>query len=69
MKEKQFSKTEMARRMHTSRAAPDRLLDPSYEVVTLSTLHKAAIALGRDLRVELVLAGLRALASHPRQPS
>jgi antitoxin HicB len=28
MKEKQFSKSEMARRMHTSRAALDRLLDP-----------------------------------------
>ena len=40
MKEKQFSKAEMARRMHTSRAALDRLLDPEYDTVNLSTLRK-----------------------------
>lgn len=54
MKEKHFSKAEMARRMQTSRAALDRLLDPEYEAVTLSTLRKAAIAVGRELRLELV---------------
>jgi DNA-binding Xre family transcriptional regulator len=54
MKEKQFSKAEMARRMHTSRAALDRLLDPDYDAVTLNTLRKAAQALGRQLRLELV---------------
>src|SRR5271157_842280 len=54
MKEKQFSKAEMARRMHTSRAALDRLLDPEYDAVTLSTLRKAATAVGRELRLELV---------------
>jgi antitoxin HicB len=54
MKEKQFSKAEMARRMHTSRAALDRLLDPKYDAVTLNTLRKAAVAVGRELRVELV---------------
>jgi DNA-binding Xre family transcriptional regulator len=53
MQEKQFSKAEMARRMHTSRAALDRLLDPEYEAVTLSTLRKAALAVGRELRLEL----------------
>ena len=54
MKEKQFSKAEMARRMHTSRSALDRLLDPDSDAVTLSTLHKAAMAVGRQLRLELV---------------
>lgn len=54
MREKQFSKAEMARRMHTSRAALDRLLDPEYDAVTLSTLRKAAAAVGRELRLELV---------------
>ncbi len=34
MREKNFSKAEMARRMQTSRAALDRLLDPEYEAVT-----------------------------------
>ena len=53
MKEKNFSKAEMARRMHTSRAAMDRLLDPEYAAVTLSTLRKAATAVGRELRLEL----------------
>jgi len=54
MKEKQFTKAQMARRMHTSRAALDRLLDPDYDAVTLNTLRKAAAAVGRELRVELV---------------
>jgi DNA-binding Xre family transcriptional regulator len=54
MKEKQLSKAEMARRMRTSRAALDRLLDPEYDAVTLSTLRKAALALGRQVRLELV---------------
>jgi len=54
MKEKQVSKAEMARRMRTSRAALDRLLDPDYDAVTLNTLRKAALAVGRELRIELV---------------
>lgn len=54
MKEQQVSKTEMARRMHTSRAALDRLLDPGNDSVTLATLHKAATAVGRQIRLELV---------------
>ena len=54
MEEKHLSKTEMARRMRTSRAALDRLLDPEYEAVTLATLRKAATAVGRQLRLELV---------------
>lgn len=54
MEEKQFSKAEMARRMGTSRAALDRLLDPEYDAVTLSTLRKAAQAVGRKVRLELV---------------
>ena len=54
MKAKKFSKAEMARRIHTSRAALDRLLDPEYEAVTLSTLYKAATAVGREIRLELV---------------
>jgi antitoxin HicB len=54
MAEKKLTKTEMASRMQTSRAALDRLLDPEQEAVTLSTLRKAAQALGRQLRMELV---------------
>jgi plasmid maintenance system antidote protein VapI len=54
MKEKHLTRTEMARRMHTSRAALDRLLDPDYEGVTLTTLRKAAAVVGREIRLELV---------------
>lgn len=42
------------RRMNTSRAALDRLLDPGNASVTLQTLCRAARAVGRDLRIELV---------------
>ncbi len=54
MQEKGLSKAEMAKRMNTSRAALNRLLDPDNDAVTLSTLQKAAAALGREIRVELV---------------
>jgi hypothetical protein len=49
-----ISKVEMARRMNTSRTALDRLLDPGNASVTLQTLTRAAHAVGRDLRIELV---------------
>jgi antitoxin HicB len=54
MKEKNFSKAEMAKRMHTSRTALDRLLDPENDAVTLSTLRKAATVVGREIRLELI---------------
>ena len=54
MRKKKISKVEMARRMNTSRAALDRLLDPGNASVTLQTLCRAAQAIGRDLRIELV---------------
>jgi ribosome-binding protein aMBF1 (putative translation factor) len=49
-----LSKTDMAARMKTSRRQLDRLLDPDYSSVTLMTLRRAAAAVGRTLRVELV---------------
>jgi antitoxin HicB len=54
MAEQGLSKSEMARRMRTSRMALERLLDPDNEAVTLNTLQKAAKAVGRELRLELV---------------
>lgn len=54
MEERRLSKAEVARRMHTSRAALDRLLDPQNGSVTLKTLYKAAAAVGRQARLELV---------------
>lgn len=52
MKKQRLSKTDMARRMKTSRSALDRLLDPDNGSVTLQTLERAAQALGKRLRVE-----------------
>jgi len=54
LKENAVTKSEMAYRMKTSRAAVDRLLDASNPSITLTTLGKAARALGRKVRIELV---------------
>jgi predicted DNA-binding protein (UPF0251 family) len=54
LKQKTLTKAEMAVRMKTSRAAVDRLLDASNPSVTLTTLGKAARALGRKVKIELV---------------
>jgi hypothetical protein len=52
MRKQRISKVDMARRMKTSRAALDRLLDPDNASVTLQTLERAARALGKHLRIE-----------------
>jgi DNA-binding Xre family transcriptional regulator len=54
MQSEGLTKSELARRMDTSRAQLDRLLDPDNESVTLGTLARAAQAVGRQLRFELV---------------
>jgi len=54
MAAEKITKVEMARRMRTSRAALDRFLVPGSGSATLQTLARAARAIGRDLRIELV---------------
>ena len=54
MEEQQVTKTSLAGQMRTSRAALDRLLDPANTSVTLATLTRAARALGRKVKIELV---------------
>jgi antitoxin HicB len=54
MRRRKISKSDLAKRMHTSRMAVDRLLDTTNGSVTLSTLGRVASALGRRLSVELV---------------
>ena len=55
MIEKGLTKSEMAARMKTDRRQLNRLLDPEgHPSVTLATLRRAAQAVGRSLRVELV---------------
>jgi hypothetical protein len=53
MKKRKLTKTVMANRMKTSRAALERLLDPSNSSVTILTLERAASALGKKLKVQL----------------
>lgn len=54
MKYKHINKIEMAKRMHTSRAAVDRLLNPQNPSVTLDTMDRAAAALDMTLSISLV---------------
>ena len=53
MKKKHLSKSNLAGKMHTSRSALDRLLDPSNVSITLQTLESAALALDKRLKIEL----------------
>lgn len=53
MKAQQLTKTALAQKMHTSRAALNRLLDETDTSLTLTTLSSAAKALGKNLRIEL----------------
>lgn len=54
MKDGKITKTAMAKRMETSRPQLDRLLDPDNGNVTLDTLAKAAAAVGRKVKLELI---------------
>ena len=54
MKEKQISKTDMAKRMGTSRSSLNRLLDPLNTSVSLATIESAVVALGKRLSIEIV---------------
>ncbi|MFN0317523.1 MAG: Fis family transcriptional regulator [Burkholderiales bacterium] len=54
MQEQNLTRTEMARRMDTSRMQLNRLLDPNNDSVTLATLSRAAAVIGRKVRLELV---------------
>lgn len=51
MGEAHITKTEMARRMGTSRSQLDRLLDPTCASITLTTVTKAAKALGKNVSI------------------
>ncbi len=53
MKKQRVSKVTMAKRMRTSRAALDRLLDADNTSVTLQTMGRAAAVLGKELSITL----------------
>ncbi|MBW4641194.1 MAG: helix-turn-helix domain-containing protein [Gloeocapsa sp. UFS-A4-WI-NPMV-4B04] len=54
MEEKKLTKTAMAREMKTSRSSLERLLDPENPSVTLDTIERAAKAIGKRVRLELI---------------
>ncbi len=54
MREQKLSRSQMAKRMQTSRPQLDRVLDPANGGVTLDTLARAAKAVGRKVSLELV---------------
>lgn len=53
MKARQINKSEMAKRMHTSRTVVNRLLDANDTSVTLATLARASVAVGVPLKIEM----------------
>ena len=53
MKAQKLNKTQLAKRMKTSRSSLERLLDPDNPSVTLLTLERAARALGKNIRIEI----------------
>lgn len=53
MKAQNLTKTAMAKKMHTSRAALNRLLDATDTSLTLTTLSSAASVLGKKFKIEL----------------
>ena len=52
--EERITKTQLAARMKTSRAALDRILDPANPSLTVASLGRAAAALGRKVELRLV---------------
>lgn len=54
MKRENITKTEMAKRMGTSRSSLNRLLDPLNTSVSLVTIESAVVALGKRLSIQIV---------------
>ena len=53
LERKNITKTDMAEKMHTSRAALNRLLDPDNTAITVQTLVRAASAVGKHIKISL----------------
>ena len=56
MKAQKLTKTELAKRMHTSCAALNRLLNENDASLTLTNLASAAAALGKKVNLQLAAA-------------
>lgn len=53
LKKQKLTKTQLAKKMHTSRAAVNRIFDPK-KTCSLKSLIIASSALGKQLRVSLI---------------
>lgn len=53
MKVQKLNRTQLAKRMKTSRSVLERLLGPDNPSVTLLTLERAARALGKNIKIEI----------------
>lgn len=70
MKVQNLTKTALAKRMHTSRAALNRLLDEEDASLTLTTLASAAAALGKTVSLHLAPAdGAKPASTRSRSKS
>ena len=56
MDQQHITKAALARKLNTSRSQIDRVLDPNNDDVSVSTLRKAAEAVGQKLELKLVAA-------------
>jgi len=54
MERQHITKSELARRMDTSRSSLDRMLDPDHPSITLATMFRAAQSLGKHLELKLI---------------
>lgn len=54
MKDQSITKTAMAAALNTSRNQLSRILDPDCDSVTIGAIKKAAEAVGKRVRIELV---------------
>ena len=54
MREYNLSKTEMAKKLETSRSALDRLLNSNHTSITLDTIIKTAQVTGKKVRISFV---------------
>lgn len=54
MEEEHITKTEMAKRMGTSRSSLTRLLDPLNNSITLATIETALAAIGKRVQIQIV---------------
>lgn len=54
MRERRMTVSMLAKKMQTSRAAINRILDPANASITLGTMERAASALGKRWRFQLV---------------